>query len=91
LDSKIQILHTTSGCAWTSDARLFFKNKQANLKNKPKMGNLTEKQAQRAFGRKMKKKHKTTRLVKCKNREAKPKKAQYEQIYTKTRPNFVLE
>jgi len=55
------------------------------------MGNLTEKQAQRAFGRKMKKTHKTTRLVKCKNREAKPKKAQYEQIYTKTRPNFVLE
>jgi len=39
----------------TNDARLFFKNNQANLKNKPKMGNLTEKQAQRAFGRKIKK------------------------------------
>jgi len=36
-----------------SDARLFFKNKQANLKNKPKMGTLTEKQAQRTFGRKV--------------------------------------
>jgi len=33
-----------------SDARLFCKNKQANLQNKPKMGNLTEKQAKRAFG-----------------------------------------
>jgi len=39
----------------SSDARLFCKNKQTNLKNKPKMGNLTEKQAQRAFGRKIKK------------------------------------
>jgi len=38
-----------------SVARLFFKNKQANLKNKPKMANLTEKQAQRAFGRKVQK------------------------------------
>jgi len=28
-----------------SDARLFCKNKQVNLKNKPKIGNLTEKQA----------------------------------------------
>jgi len=36
-----------------SDARLFFKNKQATLKNKPKMGTLTEKQAQRTFGRKV--------------------------------------
>jgi len=35
--------------------KLFSKNKQANLKNKPKMGNLTEKQAHRAFGRKIKK------------------------------------
>jgi len=33
----------------------FSKNKQANLKNKPKMGNLTEKQTQRAFGRKVQK------------------------------------
>jgi len=29
-----------------SDARLFCKNKQENLKNKLKIGNLTEKQAQ---------------------------------------------
>jgi len=36
-----------------SDVRLFFKNKQANLKNKPKTVILTEKQAQRAFGRKV--------------------------------------
>jgi len=38
------------------------------------MGNLTEKQAQRAFGRKVKKKHKTSRLIKYKNMEANPKK-----------------
>jgi len=37
------------------------------------------------------KKHKNSRFVKYKNREANPKKqAQNEQIYTKTRPNFVL-
>jgi len=56
------------------------------------MGNLTEKQTQRAFGRKIKKKHKTSRLVKYKNKEANPKQqTQNEQIYTKTRPNFVLQ
>jgi len=38
-----------------SDARLFCKNKLANLKNKPEMVNLTEKQAQRAFGKKIQK------------------------------------
>jgi len=38
-----------------SDAKLFCKNKLANLINKPKMGNSTEKQAQRAFGRKIQK------------------------------------
>jgi len=32
-----------------SDARLFSKNKQENLKNKPKIGNLTKKQAQHAL------------------------------------------
>jgi len=32
-----------------SDARLFCKNKQVNLKNKPKIGNLIEKQAQHAL------------------------------------------
>jgi len=30
----------------SSDARLFCKNKQVNLKSKPKIGNLTEKEAQ---------------------------------------------
>ena len=30
----------------SSDARLFSKNKQENMKNKPKIGNLTENQAQ---------------------------------------------
>jgi len=29
-----------------SDASLFYKNKQVNLKNKPKISNLTKKQAQ---------------------------------------------
>jgi len=33
----------------TSDARLFCKDKQENLKNKPKIGNLSEKQAQYAL------------------------------------------
>jgi len=37
------------------DARLFCKNKQVNLKNKPKIGNLTEKQAQHALAGKLKK------------------------------------
>jgi len=32
-----------------SDARLFCKNKQVNLKNKPKISNLTENQAQHAL------------------------------------------
>jgi len=55
------------------------------------MGNLAENQDQRAFGRKIKK-HQTSRLVKYKNRESNPnKQAQNEQIYTKTRPSFVLQ
>jgi len=33
----------------TSDARLFCKNKQENMKNNPKIGNLTGKQAQHAL------------------------------------------
>jgi len=38
-----------------SDARLFAKNKQMNLKNKLKIGNLTEKQAQNALAGKFNK------------------------------------
>jgi len=38
-----------------SNARLFCRNKQANLKSKPKIGNLTEKQAQHALAGKLKK------------------------------------
>jgi len=38
-----------------SDATLFSKNKQVNLKNKPKIGNLTEKQAQNALAGKFNK------------------------------------
>jgi len=38
-----------------SDARLFCKNKQENLKNKPKIGNLSEKQAQDALAGKFNK------------------------------------
>ena len=37
----------------SSDARLLCKNKQVNLKNKPKIGNLTKKQAQHASGKKI--------------------------------------
>jgi len=87
-----RLLHCNNHKGHCSDARLFFKKKQANLRNKPNMSNLTEKQAQRAFGRRMKKKHKTSRLVKYKNMEENQKKqAQNEQIYTETRPSFVLE
>jgi len=39
-----------------SDARLFCKNKQVNLKNKAKIGNLTEKQANMRLARKFSKK-----------------------------------
>jgi len=39
-----------------SDARPFCKNKQVNLKNKLKIGSLTQKQAQHEFGRKIKQK-----------------------------------
>ena len=39
----------------TSDARWFCKDKQVNLKNKPKIGNLTEKQAQHALAGKFNK------------------------------------
>jgi len=47
---KVQGLHNAaSTTSHSSDAKLFFENKQANMKNKPKMGNLTEKQAQHAF------------------------------------------
>jgi len=56
------------------------------------MGNLTEKEAQRAFGGKIKKSAKPNRLVKYKNSKANPKtQVQNEQIYTKTSPNFVLQ
>jgi len=44
---------TPVGCIANSDARLFCKNKQVNLKNKPKIGNVTEKQDQHAFGKKI--------------------------------------
>ena len=42
----------------SSDARLFCKNKQEYMKNKPKTGNLTEKQAQHALAGKCNKKKK---------------------------------
>jgi len=61
------------------------------VKNKPKwVIQLKNKPSVRLVGKL--KKHKTSRLVKYKNREANPKKqAQNEQIYTKTRPNFILQ
>jgi len=64
-----------------SDATLFCKHKQTNLKNKPNV---------RLVGKF--KKREVSRLVKYKNREANPKKqTQNEQICTTTRPNFVLQ
>jgi len=42
-------------CLQSSDARLFSKTNQANLKSKPKIGNLTEKQAQNALAAKFNK------------------------------------
>ena len=65
--------------------------KQANLKNKPRIGNLTEKNKPnlRLVGKF--KKHKTSRQIKYKKTEANPIKTRPNvQIYTKTRPNFVL-
>jgi len=47
-----------------SDARLFCKNKQVNLKNKPKTGNLTEKQAQHPLAWKLNKTKKSARKLK---------------------------
>ena len=47
------LLSNISPCV--SDARLFCKNKQENLKNKPKIGNLSEKQAQYALAGKFNK------------------------------------
>jgi len=71
---------------WCSDARLFCKNKQVNLKNKQKIGNLTEKQAQNALTGKFNK-SKNQQENQIKNRVAIPKKqAQNEQIFPKTRP-----
>jgi len=69
-----------------SDARLFCKNKQTNLKNMPRISNLTENNKPRKI-----QKHKTSRQVTYKSREENSKKAQNVQIYTKTRPNFVLQ
>jgi len=40
-------------CEDCSDARLFCKNKQVNLKNKPKIGKLIEKEAQHALAEKL--------------------------------------
>ena len=50
-------LHDSNLVNWLedSDARLFCKNKQVQLKNKPKIGNLTEKQAQHLLAGKFKK------------------------------------
>ena len=50
-----------------SDARLFCKNKQVNLKNKPKTGNLTEKQAQHPLAWKF---NKTKKSAKKLNKKA---------------------
>jgi len=41
--------------AGISDAKLFCKNKQINLKNKPKIGNFNEKQAQHVLAGKFNK------------------------------------
>jgi len=57
----------------TSDARLFCKNKQVNLKNKPKIGSLTEKQALYALAGKFNK-TKSQEENYIKNREADRKK-----------------
>jgi len=70
----------------TSDARLFCKNKQVNLKNKPKIGNLTEKQAQNALAGKFNK-TKNQQENQIKNQGDKSEKqVQNEQIFTKKRP-----
>ena len=67
-------------------ARLFCKNKQVNLKNKPKIGNLPEKQAQNGLAGKFNKtKNQQANFLKIRVTNSK-KQAQNEQIFTKTRP-----
>jgi len=70
----------------TSDAKSFCKNKHVNLKNKPKIGNFVEKQAQHALAGRMNK-TKTQQENQIQSREGNPKKqTQTEKIFIKTRP-----
>jgi len=69
-------------CMPPSDARLFWKNKQVNLKNKPKIGNLTEKQTQKALAGKFNKS--ATKFGK--KQSGKQKSAKKQQISIKTSP-----
>jgi len=48
------MLHKDTSCLG-SDARLFCKNKQVNLKNKPKIANLTENKPNMRLARKFNK------------------------------------
>jgi len=67
----------------TSDAKSFCKNKQVNLKNKPKIGNFVEKQAQHALAGRFNK-TKTQQENQIKSREGNPKKqTQNEKIFIK--------
>jgi len=69
-----------------SDARLFCKKKHVNLKNKPKIGNFTEKQAQNTLAGKFNKtKNQQENQIKQQGGKTR-KQAQNEQIFTKTRP-----
>ena len=54
-NNAYRIMHHIPRNVSVSDARLFCKNKQENLKNKPKIGNLSEKQAQYALAGKFNK------------------------------------
>jgi len=81
-----KLVHWTLTLQSTSDARLFCKNKQVNLKTKPKIGNLTEIQPQNALAGKFNK-TKNQQENQIKNQGDKSEKqAQNEQIFTKTRP-----
>ena len=75
-----------------SDARLFCKNQQVNLKNKPKIGNLTEKQAPYALAAFFSTKRKVNKKITWKKREADPKQqTQNEQNFIKTRPKCLWQ
>jgi len=74
-------------CPGHSDARLFCKNQQVDLKTKPKIGNLPEKQAQHTSSKKIQQNRKSAGKLNGKAGRHIRKKTQDQQIFTKTPQN----